>query len=387
MRQFSRNDPEYEHLIASTSKAVVILDPDLNFEDCNEAAALLFRCSRGSMPARCAADFLPATQLGGIDSVAAMHQAARAALADIPQSMLSQLLAADGAPFEGIVQFEAVRLDGTPRIVARIRNISPLREAEQALSDSEERLRQVLENTTAVVFIKDPEGKYLFVNRRFCEMFGRTQEELHGAHDVDLFPPHIAAQLRADDRRVFQLRAAQEIEEALVVNGQPCTYMAIKFPLLNGAGDPYAVCGIATDITGRKRSEAALRSAALAVSTAEGDALFQELTRYLATTLGVECAFIARCSTPENDRVRTLSIYADGAFEPAMEYGLPGTVCGTVVGQEFRFIRDGVQRVYRDDPTFVDLDIQGYAAYPMSDSSSRPLGLIAIMSRHPLGDR
>ena len=32
MRQFSRNDPEYEHLMASTSKAVLILDTDLNFE-------------------------------------------------------------------------------------------------------------------------------------------------------------------------------------------------------------------------------------------------------------------------------------------------------------------------------------------------------------------
>ncbi len=387
MRQFSRNDPEYEHLMASTSKAVLILDTDLNFEAGNEAAAALFRCSRTSIPARRAADFLPATQIGGIDSVAAMHQAARAALADLPQSMLSQLLAADGAPFEAIVQFEAVQLDGAPRIVARIRNISRLREAEQALSDSEERLRQVLENTSAVVFIKDPDGKYLFVNRRFCEMFNRTQEELHGAHDVDLFPPQIAAQLRADDRRVFQLRAAQEIEEALIVNGQPCTYLAIKFPLLNGAGDPYAICGIATDITGRKRSEAALRSAALAVSTAEGDALFQELTRYLATTLGVECAFIARCITPENDRVRTLSIYADGSFEPVMEYGLPGTVCGTVVGQEFRYIPEGVQQVYGDDHTFMRLGIQGYAAYPLTDSANTPLGLIAIMSQHPLGDR
>src|SRR5581483_10037943 len=299
----------------------------------------------------------------------------------------SQLITTDGSPLEAIVQFEGILLDGAPRILARMRSISRWRQAERALSETEERLRQVLENTTAVVFLKDQDGKYLFVNRRFCEMFGRTEEELRGARDVDLFPPEVAAQLRADDRRVFAARAAQELEEALIVNGQPCTYLAIKFPLLNAAGEPYAVCGIATDITGRKRSEAALRSAALAVSTAEGDALFQELTRYLATTLGVDCAFIARCDAAGQPVARMLSVYADGSFEPNFQYGLPGTACGTVVGQGFRFIAQSVQELFPEDPMFHRLHIQGYAAYPLNDSRGHPLGLIAVLSRYPLSDR
>jgi PAS domain S-box-containing protein len=217
-------------------------------------------------------------------------------------------------------------------------------------------------------------------------MFGRQESELKGGFDSDVFPPEVVARLRADDRRVMQAREPIEIEEALVVDGRPCTYLAIKFPLLDAQGEPYAICGIATDITRRKRGEEALRSAALAVSSAEGDAVFQELTRYLATTLGVECAFVAECSTPENSAVRTLAVFIDGTFEDNIQYGLAGTVCGTVVGREFRFVPQDVGRLYPEDRMFRRLSIEGYAAFPLNDSLGQPLGLIAVMSRRPLSD-
>jgi PAS domain S-box-containing protein len=261
-----------------------------------------------------------------------------------------------------------------------------LQQAQYALAETEDRLRQVLENTVAMVFVKDFDGRYTYVNRRFCELVGWDPQGWQGKRDADVFPPEVVERLRADDRRVIESRTALEVEERLVIQGVPCIYMAIKFPLLTTDGMPYAICGIATDITDRMRTEDALRSAALAVSSAEGDALFQELTRYLATTLGVECAFIARCSTPDHDHVATLSVYANGTFEPNIDYALAGTACGTVVGQEFRYIRSGVHQRYPADRMFKRLNIEGYAAFPLTDAGGQPLGLIAVLSRRPLGD-
>ena len=234
----------------------------------------------------------------------------------------------------------------------RLRDLSSLRRVDRALEASETRLRQVLENTTAVVFIKDASGRYSYVNGRFCEMVGRSQSDLIGGFDSDVFPPEVVARLRADDRRVLELGAPQEIEEHLIVDGRACTYLATKFPLIDEQGNAYAICGIATDITRRKRGEEALRGAALAVSTAEGAALYHELTRYLATTLGVECCFIAECTSSASAHVRTLAVYTEAGYEQNIEYALPGTVCGTVVGQDFRLVPEGVRRLYPSDRMF-----------------------------------
>jgi PAS domain S-box-containing protein len=178
---------------------------------------------------------------------------------------------------------------------------------------------------------------------------------------------------------------------AAVRGGHPQTF---RFEFRREDGHPLdALVSLAAEASGSRVSAAldelpplaanaeALRSAALAVSGAEGDAVFRELTRYLATTLGVEYSFISACTTDAHDRVRTLAIYTDGAYEDNVEYQLSGTACGTVVGQHFRIVQEGVQREYPEDRMFRRWNTEAYAAYPLTDSIGRPLGLIAVLSR------
>jgi len=382
-------DGRYPGLLAEDGLAELLLGADAHggdgaIEDCNPAAAALFRCTREHLLGRPWAELLPAVQPDGSASHPGFERRVAAARG-LPQSFLWHFQRADGSPVEALVDLEFPA--GEPRARLRLRDLSPLRLADQAVAESEERLRQVLENTSAAVFVKDLDGVYLYINQRFCEMFGRTRSEMRGLRDVDIFPAQIAEQLRVDDRSVLQARGPLEFEEYLIVNGTPGTYLAIKFPLLDSRGEPYAICGIATDITRRKRTEDALRSAALAASTAEGETVFQELTRYLATTLGVECSFIAACTTEQATHVRTLAVYTDLGYEDNIEYSLPGTACGTVVGQDFRFVASGVRALFPRDRLFGRLSIESYAAYPLSDSQGRALGLIAVLSRRPMRDR
>ncbi|HTQ01509.1 MAG TPA: PAS domain S-box protein [Casimicrobiaceae bacterium] len=130
---------------------------------------------------------------------------------------------------------------------------------QRALEDSETRLQQILNNATAVVFVKDTEGRYLFANREFARVFDVSAVDILGKTDRECFPEATAQAFRSNDLRVLERNAPMEFEEAVPLPDGVHTYLSIKFPLRNAGGVAYAVCGIATDITERMRAERALR--------------------------------------------------------------------------------------------------------------------------------
>jgi rsbT co-antagonist protein RsbR len=128
--------------------------------------------------------------------------------------------------------------------------------AELQLRASEKRLQDILDNCPASVYVKDLDGKYLFANSRFEQWFNLDRHQVRGKTDFDLFPLEIAEDWRRNDLRVLREKRAEEAEEDAPQPDGRHTYLSLKFPLLNAEGEPYAVCGITTDITERKLAEA-----------------------------------------------------------------------------------------------------------------------------------
>src|SRR5262249_9371 len=127
--------------------------------------------------------------------------------------------------------------------------------SEEALRASEGRLQDIIDNTTSIIFVKDLEFRYLMVNREYERRHKVRREEIRGKSDFDIHPQAVAETLRANDRQVIEAGEPVEFEESVPSDGSDRHYVVVKFLLRDRADKPYAVCGIATDITALKRTE------------------------------------------------------------------------------------------------------------------------------------
>jgi PAS domain S-box-containing protein len=131
--------------------------------------------------------------------------------------------------------------------------------AEASLRESEQRLRAIIDNCPSAIFVKDPAGRYLLANQA-CQVYSSEPvERVLGKTAYDYFPRELAENLGADDRRVLATGEVLRCEAVMPVPGGTQTALTVKFPLRDASGRPYAVCGIATDITELRRAAEALR--------------------------------------------------------------------------------------------------------------------------------
>lgn len=124
---------------------------------------------------------------------------------------------------------------------------------------SRDHLMALLDYTSAVIYMRDADGRYLLVNRQYEKLFGLRREDVVGLTDHDLFPKAAADAFRRNDRQALARGVPVQMEEHAPSESGERTYLTVKFPLIDEHGTPYAVAGISTDITERSRAEAALR--------------------------------------------------------------------------------------------------------------------------------
>ncbi|MEM7020219.1 MAG: PAS domain S-box protein, partial [Pseudomonadota bacterium] len=144
-------------------------------------------------------------------------------------------------------------------LVAFALDVTSEQQAVKALRDKEKQQADILNNTSSIVYINDLEGRYLYLNQAYEKLFNAKYEELIGETAHRIFPPETVEALFLNNLKVIERDTVLEFEETIPYAGDEHAYLSIKFPLKDSAGKTYAVCGISTDISERKRNQEALQ--------------------------------------------------------------------------------------------------------------------------------
>src|SRR5437667_2984438 len=190
----------------------------------------------------------------------------------LTQRLCRQLLDQPGTPFRTelrarhkdgsyhLVEAVAVNRLDDPAVGAVVANWRDITERLRA----EELLKQVIDADPSLVFVKDWDGKFTLVNKAVAQLDATSPEELLGKSDADFNRNQAeVAHYLGDDREVMSSLRPKLIPEEPVTNphtGETRWFQTVKVPLVSADGRAHQVLGVATDISDRKRTEAALRN-------------------------------------------------------------------------------------------------------------------------------
>ncbi len=133
--------------------------------------------------------------------------------------------------------------------IAGVIDITERKEAVKKLLESQALFNQVLDKTNAVIYIKDLDHKYMYINLSFEQLLDKSKEDILGKTDYELFPKKVVDQFLKNDNKVINGKYDIQIHEEIFHDNKVRTYISDKFPLFDSSGKLYATCGVSTDIT------------------------------------------------------------------------------------------------------------------------------------------
>ena len=171
------------------------------------------------------------------------------------------LLARDGKEYQ-IADSAAPILDTADNVIGVIlvfRNVTEEYALQESIKSNEAHLQAIMNNSASVIYVKDLDGRFTMVNKKFEQIFDLKMEDVIGKTTHDIFPENIADEMVANDKDVLGSRLALHSEEKVTQNDGLHTYSSDKFCLLGDDGEPYAVGGISTDISESLKQSEMLR--------------------------------------------------------------------------------------------------------------------------------
>ena len=183
-------------------------------------------------------------------------------------------------------------------------DITARKQAEEALRQNEALLRSITENSRDIIFVKDRECRFVYMNPACCRLNGLAPAQAIGRTKADFYPDALEGErFNIDDLRVIASGQVETIEEELLAaDGTRHVFLTTKMPHLDGQGNVIGLIGMGRDITWRHRRAEALRQS-------------EERYRLLFSELMNGCALHSIVCDEEGKAVDYITLEVNQAFE------------------------------------------------------------------------
>ena len=237
-----------------------------------------------------------------------------------------------------------VRLEVSTRLVYKdqqpvaiqgiARDVTDRQRSEEVLQETQTFFHSFMNNSPAIAFMKDAEGRYVYVNEPFERVFGRKLSFLRGKTSFAWLPEATAKQTHESDLEILAQGSSQEIVETVPsVDGSLHHWLVFKFPMGDVSGRRF-IAGVGVDITERRQAQEALAQQAERealthlISQAvrrslDSSEVFQTAVRELGSHLNVDrCSLYLR--DERKNRAVNVAEYHSPTVEPAgKDFDLP----------------------------------------------------------------
>jgi PAS domain S-box-containing protein len=266
------------------------------------------------------------------------------------------------------------------------REITNRERAENALRESEERLRSFFNSVTDFMFILDKQGIVAQVNPAVVHALGYGEDEFIGSPITNFFSP--ASQEICHDQfpaLLSQMFTRQEIE-VVCRDGTVITTDCAASVVCNKEGDVINIVVLQKDITKRKRAEErlvqsleALQSVYKIATTLRGsyEAVYDQVVYSLANLLRVSYVAVQHI---EEDQVRIISKIIDGKFTHNEVAALENSACAiTATKKEAHQVRGSLPQLFPHNKLLSIYNFKSHIGVPIKNISATVVGFLCVM--------
>jgi PAS domain S-box-containing protein len=250
-------EKRFSKIVEAAPTGIVIVDSLGLIDLVNAAAERAFGYSRSELVGQPVEILLP-------ERFRAHHPRDRAAFLAAPQTRAmgrgQELfgLRKDGNEFPVEIGLSPLTDVEGVKVICTVVDISARKAADQALLESEERLRTATDNAHVGLVVVTREHRYLFANKAYAEILGLPSHDIVGQRVADVLAPMYAEQIEPRLTKAFVgERVVYELTKPATADQAQCFYAVTYEPARSAFGEPIVVVVI-TDITERTNFTRAL---------------------------------------------------------------------------------------------------------------------------------